>query len=62
MAQTETQLNAERNAAAKLEEEFLHPKAPAITRRAVLGNPQAPITINGWTCRVRTTFLRVSCD
>ncbi len=29
----------------RLDEEFAHPKAPAITRRAVLGNPAAPVTI-----------------
>ena len=29
----------------RLDEEFAHSKAPAITRRAVLGNPTAPVTI-----------------
>lgn len=29
----------------RLDEEFAHPKTPAITRRAVLGNPTAPVTI-----------------
>ncbi len=45
VAQSESQLNAERDAAAKMEEEFQHPKVPVIARRAVLGNPAAPITI-----------------
>ena len=29
----------------RLDEEFAHPRVPVITRRAVLGNPAAPITI-----------------
>jgi predicted DsbA family dithiol-disulfide isomerase len=29
----------------RLDEEFAHPRTPAITRRAVLGNPAAPVTI-----------------
>jgi protein-disulfide isomerase len=29
----------------RLDEEFAHPKVPVITRRAVLGNPAAPVTI-----------------
>ncbi len=45
VAQVATQQNAERDAAAKMEEEFRNPKVPALDKRIAFGNPSAPITI-----------------
>lgn len=45
VAQVQTREAEERDAAARMEEEFVHPKVPLIQRRVVFGNPKAPITI-----------------